>query len=158
MRAWQLIPVFLSGESYGQRSLAGYSPWGREESDTTGATSHPRESTPESTPGKRLGLSVGRERTFRGQSPCLLLLRGTASDKPQDSGPCLLSISTSSHVDWDTESQSACPWLPISVTDTNLLASKQSHADIHETTKFHLKSVHFSTNLKYSRGSGHTYT
>ena len=28
-------PVFLPGESHGQRSLAGYSPWGRRESDTT---------------------------------------------------------------------------------------------------------------------------
>ena len=28
-------PVFLPGQSHGQRSLAGYSPWGREESDTT---------------------------------------------------------------------------------------------------------------------------
>ena len=27
-------PVFLPGESCGQRSLAGYSPWGRKESDT----------------------------------------------------------------------------------------------------------------------------
>ena len=27
-RAWQLIPLFLPGESHGQRSLAGYSPWG----------------------------------------------------------------------------------------------------------------------------------
>jgi len=27
-RAWQPTPVFLPGESYGQRSLAGYSPWG----------------------------------------------------------------------------------------------------------------------------------
>ena len=26
--AWQPTPVFLSGESHGQRSLAGYSPWG----------------------------------------------------------------------------------------------------------------------------------
>ena len=33
-RKWQLIPVFLSGESHGQRSLMDYSPWGREESDT----------------------------------------------------------------------------------------------------------------------------
>ena len=33
---WQPIPVFLPAESYGQRSLAGYSPWGHEESDTTG--------------------------------------------------------------------------------------------------------------------------
>ena len=32
---WQPIPVFLPGESHGQRSLVGYSPWGRKESDTT---------------------------------------------------------------------------------------------------------------------------
>ena len=30
--------VFLPGESHGQRSLVGYSPWGRKESDTTEAT------------------------------------------------------------------------------------------------------------------------
>ena len=34
-RKWQPIPVFLPGESHGQRSLAGYSPRGRRESDTT---------------------------------------------------------------------------------------------------------------------------
>ena len=28
-------PVLLPGKSYGQRSLVGYSPWGRKESDTT---------------------------------------------------------------------------------------------------------------------------
>ena len=37
-RAWQPTPVFLPGESYGQRSLVGYSPWGHKESDTTEAT------------------------------------------------------------------------------------------------------------------------
>ena len=31
----QLSPVFLPGESHGQRSLAGYSPLGRKESDPT---------------------------------------------------------------------------------------------------------------------------
>ena len=31
----QPTPVFLPGESHGQRSLAGYSPRGRKESDTT---------------------------------------------------------------------------------------------------------------------------
>ena len=30
-RAWQPTPVFLPGESHGQRSLAGYSPWSRKE-------------------------------------------------------------------------------------------------------------------------------
>ena len=34
-RKWQPTPVFLSGELHGQRRLVGYSPWGREESDTT---------------------------------------------------------------------------------------------------------------------------
>ena len=37
-RKWQPIPVFLPGESHGQRSLVGCSPWGRTESDTTEAT------------------------------------------------------------------------------------------------------------------------
>ena len=37
-RKWQPTPVFLPGKSYGQRSLAGYSPWGHKESDTTEAT------------------------------------------------------------------------------------------------------------------------
>ena len=32
------LPVFLSRESHGQRSLAGYSPWGRKESNMTEAT------------------------------------------------------------------------------------------------------------------------
>ena len=34
-RAWQPTPVFLPGESHGQRSLAGYSPGGYKESDMT---------------------------------------------------------------------------------------------------------------------------
>ena len=34
-RAWQPTPIFLPGDSHGQKSLAGYSPWGRKESDTT---------------------------------------------------------------------------------------------------------------------------
>ena len=34
-REWQPTPVFLPGESMDKRSLAGYSPWGRKESDMT---------------------------------------------------------------------------------------------------------------------------
>ena len=34
-RAWQPTPVFLPGESHGQRNLVGYSPWGRKGSDMT---------------------------------------------------------------------------------------------------------------------------
>ena len=33
-RALQPNPVFLPGESHGQRGLAGYNPWGHKESDT----------------------------------------------------------------------------------------------------------------------------
>ena len=34
-RKWKLTPVFSPGESDGQRSLVGYSPWGHTESDMT---------------------------------------------------------------------------------------------------------------------------
>ena len=37
-RVWQLTPVFSPGESRGQRSLAGYSPWGHKELDMTEVT------------------------------------------------------------------------------------------------------------------------
>ena len=34
-RKWQSTPVLLPGKSHGHRSLVGYSPCGRKESDTT---------------------------------------------------------------------------------------------------------------------------
>ena len=34
-REWQPTPVLLPGKSHGWRSLVGYSPWGRKESDMT---------------------------------------------------------------------------------------------------------------------------
>ena len=34
-RKWHPTPVFLPGESHGQRSLVGYSPWGCKELDRT---------------------------------------------------------------------------------------------------------------------------
>ena len=34
-REWQPTPVFLPGESHGQRSMVGYSPHGHKELDTT---------------------------------------------------------------------------------------------------------------------------
>ena len=45
-------PVFLPGESLGQRTLAGYSPWGCKDSDTTEATEHT--CTPSTTMAKLL--------------------------------------------------------------------------------------------------------
>ena len=41
-RRRQSTPAFLPGESHGQRSLTGYSPRGRRESDTTEATERER--------------------------------------------------------------------------------------------------------------------
>ena len=43
-KKWQPTPVLLPGESHGQRSLMGYGPWGRKESDTTEATQNVRRS------------------------------------------------------------------------------------------------------------------
>ena len=37
-RKWQPTPVFMLGESHGQRSLAGFGPWGHKESDMTEET------------------------------------------------------------------------------------------------------------------------
>ena len=37
---WLPTPVFVPGEFHGQRSLAGYSPWGRKELDMTDQLSH----------------------------------------------------------------------------------------------------------------------
>ena len=39
-REWLPIPVFLSGEFHGQRSLVGFSPWGCKESDMTERLTH----------------------------------------------------------------------------------------------------------------------
>ena len=36
--AWKPTPVFLLGESHGQRSLVGYGPWGHKELDMTEVT------------------------------------------------------------------------------------------------------------------------
>ena len=39
-RKWQPTSVFLPGESHGQRSLVGYSPWGHKELDMTKRLTH----------------------------------------------------------------------------------------------------------------------
>ena len=45
-RAWLPTPVFLPGESHGQRSLAGYCPWGHKELDMTKQLTHKHISQP----------------------------------------------------------------------------------------------------------------
>ena len=69
-RAWQPTPVFLLGESHGQRSLAGYSPRGGTELDTTehthaGSYSHLQDTMEVSLEGRvraTLTLKWGRKR------------------------------------------------------------------------------------------------
>ena len=39
-KPWQPTPVFLPGESQGQRSLVGYGQWGRRELDVTEVAEH----------------------------------------------------------------------------------------------------------------------
>ena len=50
-RAWQPTSVSLPGEPHGQRGLAGYSPWGGKELDTTERlNSHTHSRVPETSP------------------------------------------------------------------------------------------------------------
>ena len=53
-REWLPTPVFLPKESHGQRSLAGYSPWGCEQSDTTEQLTLSVRST-----SNKLGFGIG---------------------------------------------------------------------------------------------------
>ena len=67
-RTWQPTPVFLPGESHGERSLVGYSPWGPKEVDTT----------------KRLHfhfLSLGRESLERTPRVCRASERSVGNSK-----------------------------------------------------------------------------
>ena len=57
VRKWQPIPVLLPGESHGWRSLVGYSPWGRKESDRT----------------ERLHVTSNSKNTESERNGCLLL-------------------------------------------------------------------------------------
>ena len=45
-REWQPTPAFLPGEPLGERSLEGYNPWGRKESDTTEWLTHTHMNSP----------------------------------------------------------------------------------------------------------------
>ena len=60
-RKWQPTPVFLPGESHGQRSLVGCSPWGCTESDTTVASQEGCQGTFRPS-GRNRGLPLRRRR------------------------------------------------------------------------------------------------
>ena len=59
-RAWQPTAVFLPGESHGQRSLESYSPWGRQELDTTEQGYDPCKIGPAHVPGSNVPGLTGR--------------------------------------------------------------------------------------------------
>ena len=61
-------PVFLPGKFHGQRSLVGYSPWGRKESDMTEHTAHiyRMEEGRQDSGGGQLGLLYPGEQLIRG--------------------------------------------------------------------------------------------
>ena len=69
--AWQPTPVFLPGESHGQRSLADYSPWGCKESDTSEVTEHARVCLDEQdTARRREAVSTAEVKAVPGRGPC----------------------------------------------------------------------------------------
>ena len=51
-RKWRSTPVLLPGKSHGQRSLVGYSPWGRKELGTTERLHFPFLSFPKNSKGR----------------------------------------------------------------------------------------------------------
>ena len=67
-RAWQPSPVSLPGEFHGQRSLAGYSPWGCKESDTTEQLSKHAEAAEAKAMSKQEVVAAWTERAGKGQT------------------------------------------------------------------------------------------
>ena len=65
-RKWQPTPVFLPGESQGQRSLVGCCLWGHTESDTTEVTQQQQQQQQEEGNGNPLQYSCLGNPTDRG--------------------------------------------------------------------------------------------
>ena len=71
-RAWPPTPVFFAGESHGQRSLVGYSPWGLKDSDRTEATLHSCTQSITLAPNIcKIIYSVPKLSQISTQSPCI---------------------------------------------------------------------------------------
>ena len=69
-REWQTTPVFLPGKFHGQRSLAGYSPWGSKESDMTEQLTHTKVAAREQPRWEEHGLLI-REPGAPGSQECV---------------------------------------------------------------------------------------
>ena len=66
-RKWHPTPVFLPGESHGQRSLAGYSPWGHRVGHSWAADMKDEGKGPD--PEGRRQVGSGRSCWIRGPTP-----------------------------------------------------------------------------------------
>ena len=89
-RAWQPTPVSLPGESHGQRSLVGCSPWSLKESDTTERLST-HACVPRSVPGER-DLQVLHPGLHCPLASCWLCLIGNKDKRPKRGRRVRLSI------------------------------------------------------------------
>ena len=69
-KEWQTTPVFLPGKFHGQRSLAGHSPWGSKESDTTEQLTHIKVASREQLSWEEHGLLI-REPGAPGSQECV---------------------------------------------------------------------------------------
>ena len=140
-RTWQPTPVFSPGESRAQRSLAGYSPWGRGESDTAEATErtcrgHSALLQPSRFPGHQLFHGLGGPPTLL---PCWL-----SPQLPTKSGACVHRDADFAHKEggWrklqparayppvrlkEGPSLSSCMWLPFPLGSLSPLVSSPNH-------------------------------
>ena len=80
-RQWQPTPVFLPGESHGQRSLADYSPWGCKELDMTERLIHTHTHTHTTLVVKHVTASAGDVRDA-GSVPGLGISPGGGQGNP----------------------------------------------------------------------------
>ena len=94
-KSWQPTPVFLPGESHGQRSLVGYSPQGCKELDTIEATVHCRVAAGAGgshllvtdkrlLPWPGVSLSPQGTSTFPPNFPCALFCSSGLNSGPHD--------------------------------------------------------------------------
>ena len=86
-RKWQPTPVFLPEKSHGQRSLAGYSPWGCKELDPTEQLS--TFDFPGGLAGKESAYNAGDHLQYR--RPGFSLWVGTILEKEMAAHLCILA-------------------------------------------------------------------
>ena len=123
-RKWQLTLVFLAGKLHGQRSLSGYNPWGRTESDTfEHAYIHaPRSLSRQKTNSLSLTLSL---------SSSLLLeeSRAWATPFPRESSPSGTGVWGNSCSMWERASCS-CRHKVFSPEDSSFTCSAPLHSAV----------------------------